>query len=80
MARNIYDKNICVLTQSGDLAADCGLFRQIRSCPMPYKVTVKRISNLYGQINSFDPAAPRGEAPMAKADTSCADLYKALGL
>lgn len=80
VSKNIYDKNICVLTQSGDLAADCGLFRQIRSCPMTYTVTVKRISNTYGQINSFDPTGPRTEAPRAKTSASCTDIYKTLGL
>ena len=80
VSKNIYDKNICVLTQSGDLAADCALFQQIRSCPMPYTVTVKRISNLYGQLNNFDPAAPRVEAPRAKSDASYTNLYKTLGL
>lgn len=80
VSKNIYDKNICVLTQSGDLAADCALFRQIRSCPMTYTVTVKRISNTYGQINSFDPTGPRVEAPRTGSGTSCTDLYKTLGL
>ena len=80
VSKNIYDKNICVLTQSGDLASDCALFRQIRSCPMPYTVTVKRISNTYGQINSFDPAGPQMEMSRTKTETSTTKLYKILGL
>lgn len=80
VSKNIYDKNICVLTQSGDLASDCALFSQIRSCPMTYTVTVKRISNVYGQINSFDPTGPRAEIPRTKTGTSCTDIYKTLGL
>lgn len=81
VSKNIYDKNICVLTQSGDLAADCALFSQIRSCPMPYKVTVKRISNQYGQLNSFDPAGPRPEATrVTGTEDSCAKMFRILGL
>lgn len=88
VSRNVYEKNILVLTQSGDLAADCGLFSQIRSCRMDYTVTVKRISNLYGQINSFDSTGPRAEsAPQecvptrsANANSQFSDLYRKLGL
>lgn len=88
VSRNIYEKNILVLTQSGDLAADCALFGQIRSCRMEYAVTVKRISNLYGQINSFDSTGPRAESAPAErtpvrstnANSQFSDLYRKLGL
>ena len=59
VSKNTYEKNILVLTQSADLAADCSFFRQIRSCRMDYAVTVKRISNQYGQINSFNSSDSR---------------------
>ena len=88
VSKNIYEKNILVLTQAGDLAADCGLFGQIRSCRMEYTVTVKRISNQYGQLNSFngpdarpEPAAgDRNPAGSAAGSTQFADLYRKLGL
>lgn len=88
VSKNIYEKNILVLTQSGDLAADCTLFSQIRSCRMEYAVTVKRISNQYGQINSFDSSAPRTEPRPAErmparnttADSQYSDLFRKLGL
>lgn len=81
VSKNIYDKNICVLTQSADLDTDCALFRRIRSCPMPYTVTVKRISNQYGQLNSFDPAGPRPEATrVAQTEDPCTKMFKILGL
>ena len=88
VSKNIYEKNILVLTQSGDLAADCGLFSQIRSCRMEYTVTVKRISNSYGQLNSFNGTDSRteqrtGERPSVRNTTGSSqysDLYRKLGL
>lgn len=88
VSKNIYEKNILVLTQSADLAADCGLFSQIRSCRMEYAVTVKRISNPYGQINSFNGTDSRteqrtGERPSVRNTTGSSqysDLYRKLGL
>lgn len=88
VSRNIYEKNILVLTQSGDLASDCALFSQIRSCRMEYSVTVKRISNLYGQINGFDSAGPRAEPSSAErnpvrnttTNSQVSELYRKLGL
>lgn len=81
VSKNIYDKNICVLTQSADLDTDCALFRRIRSCPMPYTVTVKRISNQYGQLNSFDPVGARPEATrVAQTEDPCTKMFKILGL
>lgn len=88
VSKNIYEKNILVLTQSGDLAADCGLFSQIRSCRLEYAVTVKRISNQYGQINSFEGSGSRAEPRTAEraparntADGSqYADLFRKLGI
>ena len=66
VSKSIYEKNILVLTQSGDLAADCSLFGQIRSCRMEYTVTVKRISNQYGQLNSFNSPDSRTEVVRAE--------------
>lgn len=88
VSKSIYEKNILVLTQSGDLAADCSLFSQIRSCRMEYTVTVKRISNQYGQLNSFNSPDSRSEsAPVdrpsnrnATATSQYSDLYRKLGL
>lgn len=88
VSKNIYEKNILVLTQSGDLAADCNLFSQIRSCRMEYAVTVKRISNQYGQLNSFNGSDARTElAPAERAsvrntagNAQYSDLFRKLGL
>ena len=88
VSKHIYEKNILVLTQSGDLAADCSLFSQIRSCRMEYAVTVKRISNLYGQINSFNSPDSRTEAAPAErpsartnaGNSQYSDLFRKLGL
>ncbi|MBQ3194777.1 MAG: hypothetical protein IJB59_14545 [Oscillospiraceae bacterium] len=88
VSKNIYEKNILVLTQSGDLAADCSLFSQIRSCRMEYTVTVKRISNQYGQLNSFNSPDSRTEVVHAErvsarnnAESSqYSDLFRKLGL
>lgn len=88
VSKNIYEKNILVLTQSGDLAADCSLFSQIRSCRMEYTVTVKRISNQYGQLNSFNSPDSRTEAvPVERTSarnnvgsSQYSDLYRKLGL
>lgn len=88
VSKHIYEKNILVLTQSGDLAADCSLFSQIRSCRMEYAVTVKRISNQYGQINSFNSPDSRTEAAPAErpsartnaGNSQYSDLFRKLGL
>ena len=88
VSKNIYDKNILVLTQAGDLAADCALFSQIRSCRMEYSVTVKRISNQYGQINGFDNSSSHSESKLregtpARNNTTgsqYSNLIRALGL
>lgn len=88
VSKNIYEKNILVLTQSGDLAADCSLFSQIRSCRMEYTVTVKRIFNQYGQLNSFNSLDSRTEAVHAErvsarnnaGSSQYSDLFRKLGL
>lgn len=51
---NAFKKNILVITQSAPLAIDCNLLSKIKSTHLDNSTVVKRISTVYGEIDSFD--------------------------
>lgn len=84
VATNIWESNILVLSQSGDVAADCKLFNQIRSTKLNHTVTVKRISDQYGRIQDFldlhDNNTHRSGDSEQKTNSNTADVLKRFGL
>lgn len=84
VATNIWDANILVLSQSGDVAADCKLFNQIRSTKLNHTVTIKRISDQYGRIQDFldsrDTNTHTSGNSEQKTNANTADVLKRFGL
>ena len=54
VCQHIFDEDIVVLTQDGDLARDCRLFGDFKSTHMNHTVVCKRISDAYGRLNNFE--------------------------
>ncbi|MBE6551901.1 MAG: hypothetical protein E7665_07185 [Ruminococcaceae bacterium] len=81
VATNIWDTNILVLTQSGDVAADCKLFNQIRSTKINHTVTVKRISDQFGKLQDFfESHNSLDQISEKKTTANTADVLKRFGL
>lgn len=80
VATNIWDTNILVLSQSGNVAADCKLFNQIRSTKLNHTVTVKRISDQYGRIQDFLDSHNNTNHSNQKISSSTAEILKRFGL
>jgi len=52
--KNVFKSNILLITQNAPLAVDCNLLSRIKSTHLDNSVTVRRISTVYGEIDSFD--------------------------